>query len=138
MYAVRSECLPNSAGGLDHSFIVSGPATHHHRFPQRRPRRWAFGLQRAQAGQDIVRGPRGSLNERHQIVVASHDSLLVVTTSTFENRPHTQRPSKRQQCGLRRWAEEPGVDRWEGTFPSEEAAQAWAAIDALGRATRLH
>ncbi|HSO65060.1 MAG TPA: hypothetical protein VLQ78_08150, partial [Ornithinibacter sp.] len=34
---------------------------------------------------------------------------------------------------LRRWADEPGVDRWAGTFPSEEAAQAWAAIDSLAR-----
>jgi hypothetical protein len=39
----------------------------------------------------------------------------------------------RAECGLRRWASEPGVDRWEGTFPCEEAAQAWAAIDALAR-----
>ena len=39
----------------------------------------------------------------------------------------------RAECGLRRWVEEPGVDRWEGTFPSEDAAQAWAAIDALAR-----
>ncbi len=34
---------------------------------------------------------------------------------------------------LRRWVDEPGVDKWEGTFPSEEAAEAWAAIDALAR-----
>ena len=39
----------------------------------------------------------------------------------------------RAACGLRRWVEEPGVDRWEGTFPSEDAARAWAAIDALAR-----
>jgi hypothetical protein len=39
----------------------------------------------------------------------------------------------RSASGLRRWAEEPGVDRWEGTFPSEEAATAWAAIDALAQ-----
>ncbi len=39
----------------------------------------------------------------------------------------------RQECGLRRWAAEPGVDRWEGTFPSEDAARAWAAVDALAR-----
>ncbi len=39
----------------------------------------------------------------------------------------------RAQCGLRRWVAEPGVDRWEGTFPSEDAARAWAAIDALAR-----
>ena len=25
------------------------------------------------------------------------------------------------------------MDRWEGTFPSEDAAKAWAAIDALAR-----
>ena len=37
----------------------------------------------------------------------------------------------RAACGLRRWVAEPGVDRWEGTFPSEDAATAWAAIDAL-------
>ena len=42
-----------------------------------------------------------------------------------------QRATKaREQCSLRRWAEEPGVDRWEGTFPSEDAARAWASIDA--------
>ena len=42
-----------------------------------------------------------------------------------------QRATKaREQCSLRRRAEEPGVDRWEGTFPSEDAALAWAAIDA--------
>ena len=39
----------------------------------------------------------------------------------------------RAESGLRRWADEPGVDKWEGTFPSEEAARAWAAIDALAR-----
>ncbi len=39
----------------------------------------------------------------------------------------------REQCGLRRWADEPGVDKWVGTFPSEEAAHAWAAIDALAQ-----
>ena len=39
----------------------------------------------------------------------------------------------REECGLRRWVDEPGVDHWEGTFPSEEAARAWAAIDALAR-----
>ncbi|MFL6154184.1 MAG: HNH endonuclease signature motif containing protein [Ornithinibacter sp.] len=39
----------------------------------------------------------------------------------------------RAESGLRRWVDEPGVDKWEGTFPSEEAAQAWAAIDALAR-----
>ena len=39
----------------------------------------------------------------------------------------------RAESGLRRWVEEPGVDRWEGTFPSEDAARAWAAIDALAQ-----
>jgi len=34
---------------------------------------------------------------------------------------------------LRRWAEEPGVDRWSGSFPSEQAALGWAAVDALAR-----
>src|SRR6478752_3686828 len=44
---------------------------------------------------------------------------------------HQRAARARAQCGLRRWVEEPGVDRWEGTFPSEDAAKAWAAIDAL-------
>ncbi len=39
----------------------------------------------------------------------------------------------RGECGLHRWVAEPGVDRWEGTFPSLDAARAWAAIDALAR-----
>jgi len=39
----------------------------------------------------------------------------------------------RAECGLRRWAEEPGVDRWSGSFPSEQAALGWAAVDALAR-----
>ncbi len=42
----------------------------------------------------------------------------------------------RERCSLRRWAEEPGVDKWEGTFPSEDAAHAWAAIDARAQQLR--
>ena len=37
----------------------------------------------------------------------------------------------RTSTGLRRWVSEPGVDTWLGTFPSEDAAAAWAAIDRL-------
>ena len=37
----------------------------------------------------------------------------------------------RANTGLRRWVGEPGVDEWHGTFPSEDAASAWAAIDRL-------
>jgi len=37
----------------------------------------------------------------------------------------------RAETGLRRWVAEPGVDTWHGTFPSEDAALAWAAIDRL-------
>ena len=37
----------------------------------------------------------------------------------------------RAATGLRRWVAEPGVDEWHGTFPSEDAATAWAAIDGL-------
>ncbi len=37
----------------------------------------------------------------------------------------------RAETGLRRWVAEPGVDEWHGTFPSEDAASAWAAIDRL-------
>lgn len=39
----------------------------------------------------------------------------------------------RRETGLRRWAAEPGVDAWHGTFPSEQSAQAWAAVDSLAR-----
>ncbi|MGG5259856.1 HNH endonuclease signature motif containing protein [Phycicoccus avicenniae] len=39
----------------------------------------------------------------------------------------------REASGLRRWVDEPGVDTWLGTFPSEEACTAWAAIDALAQ-----
>jgi len=43
----------------------------------------------------------------------------------------------RKGVGLRRWVGEPGTDRWGGSFPSEHAARAWAAIDALARQYRL-
>ncbi|MBM6400691.1 HNH endonuclease signature motif containing protein [Phycicoccus sonneratiae] len=39
----------------------------------------------------------------------------------------------RAASSLRRWVDEPGVDTWHGTFPSEEACAAWAAIDALAQ-----
>ncbi len=39
----------------------------------------------------------------------------------------------RAESRLERWAGEPGVDTWHGTFPSEEAAVAWAAVDALAQ-----
>ena len=39
----------------------------------------------------------------------------------------------RKDLGLERWAGEPGTERWAGSFPSEDAARAWAAIDVLAR-----
>ncbi|MBD3785318.1 MAG: HNH endonuclease, partial [Micrococcales bacterium] len=39
----------------------------------------------------------------------------------------------RSASSLRRWVDEPGLDTWLGTFPSEEACTAWAAIDALAQ-----
>ncbi len=39
----------------------------------------------------------------------------------------------RCESALRRWVDEPGVDTWLGTFPSEEACRAWAAVDALAQ-----
>ncbi|MBD3783050.1 MAG: HNH endonuclease, partial [Micrococcales bacterium] len=39
----------------------------------------------------------------------------------------------RSASSLRRWVDEPGVDTWLGTFPSEEACAAWAAVDALAQ-----
>ncbi|MBR7743324.1 HNH endonuclease [Phycicoccus sp. BSK3Z-2] len=39
----------------------------------------------------------------------------------------------RSESRLERWAGEPGVDTWHGTFPSEEALVAWAAIDDLAQ-----
>jgi hypothetical protein len=44
----------------------------------------------------------------------------------------------RAESGLRRWADEPGVDHWEGTFPAEDAAPAWAALDALAQQYRTN
>ena len=43
--------------------------------------------------------------------------------------------ARRARAGsrLERWASEPWVDTWHGTFPSEEAALAWAAVDALAQ-----
>lgn len=43
----------------------------------------------------------------------------------------------RKRVGLRRWMGEQGTDSWGGSFPSERAARAWAAIDALARRYRL-
>ncbi|MGA8047934.1 MAG: HNH endonuclease signature motif containing protein [Dermatophilaceae bacterium] len=42
----------------------------------------------------------------------------------------------RTAVALRRWVGEPGTDSWGGSFPSERAAVAWAAIDALARRYR--
>ncbi|MGG5260709.1 HNH endonuclease signature motif containing protein [Phycicoccus avicenniae] len=39
----------------------------------------------------------------------------------------------RRGTGLRRWVAEPGVDAWYGTFPFEQSAAAWSAIDRLAR-----
>lgn len=39
----------------------------------------------------------------------------------------------RSESSLQRWVDEPGVDTWHGTFPSEEACAAWAAIDRLAQ-----
>jgi hypothetical protein len=39
----------------------------------------------------------------------------------------------RSESSLRRWVDEPGVDTWLGTFPSEEACAAWGAIDELAQ-----
>lgn len=43
----------------------------------------------------------------------------------------------RSDVGLRRWTGAPGTDSWGAVFPSERAATAWAAIDALARQYRL-
>jgi hypothetical protein len=40
---------------------------------------------------------------------------------------------RRAETGLQRWAGEPGVDVWHGTFPTEDSAPAWAALDDLAR-----
>lgn len=39
----------------------------------------------------------------------------------------------RAASSLRRWVDEPGTDTWLGTFPSEEACPAWAAVDDLAQ-----
>lgn len=56
---------------------------------------------------------------------------LLATLSPDLLRQRAQRA--RSESSLRRWVDEPGVDTWLGTFPSEDASRAWAAIDALAR-----
>jgi hypothetical protein len=76
-------------------------------------------------------------------VVTALDSHLGDDASTLRQRTRVllsrispdlvrQRADRaRASTGLRRWVAEPGVDEWHGTFPSEDAASAWAAIDKL-------
>ncbi len=76
-------------------------------------------------------------------VVAALDSHLGEDSTSLRRRTRVllsrispdlvrQRAQKaRNNTGLRRWVAEPGVDEWHGTFPSEDAATAWAAIDRL-------
>ena len=75
---------------------------------------------------------RGALRGRGRCAPAA-----AVPAGAGPDQPRPAAPAGRRgpgpECGLRRWADEPGVDRWEGTFPSEDAARAWAAIDALAR-----
>ena len=42
----------------------------------------------------------------------------------------------RRDRSVRRWAQEPGVDAWFGTFPAEQSAVAWAAVDDLAQRYR--
>ncbi len=42
----------------------------------------------------------------------------------------------RRDRSVRRWAHEPGVDAWFGTFPAERSALAWAAVDDLAQRYR--
>ncbi|MFQ6173446.1 DUF222 domain-containing protein, partial [Oryzobacter sp. R7] len=74
-------------------------------------------------------------------VVAALDAHLHRDSTTLRKRARTllarvspdllsRRAEKaRTHTGLRRWAGEPGVDTWYGTFPCEDAATAWAVID---------
>ena len=72
----------------------------------------------------LVRAPR----RRRLDAAAAHPGAALA---------HLPRPGPRARqagpgrTGLRRWVAEPGVDEWHGTFPSEDAASAWAAIDRL-------
>lgn len=42
----------------------------------------------------------------------------------------------RRDRSVRRWAHEPGVDAWFGTFPAERSALAWAAVDDVAQRYR--
>lgn len=42
----------------------------------------------------------------------------------------------RRDRSVRRWAHEPGVDAWFGTFPAERSGVAWAAVDDLAQRYR--
>ena len=74
----------------------------------------------AALGEHLHTGTAPQLRRRCRTVLSRVSPDLVVQRAR----------QAREQCALRRWAEEPGVDKWEGTFPSQDAARAWAAIDA--------
>ncbi len=94
----------------------------------RRPRaRRGAGRCRA----DRRRGPRRAPASRARSALRRRCRRLLARISPDLLRQRAERV--RSECGLRRWVAEPGVDAWWGTFPSEDAAAAWAAIDDLAR-----
>lgn len=66
-------------------------------------------------------GPRLRRRVRHLLARVCPDAL----------RRRAERA--RGESSLRRWVDEPGVDTWLGTFPADEARDAWAAVDALAQ-----
>ena len=85
--------------------------------PRSRPRSW--------------RRWRGGSGWRTPPASAAGPAALLARISPDLLRQRAQRA--RSESSLRRWVDEPGVDTWLGTFPSEEACRAWAAIDELAQ-----
>ena len=85
----------------------------------------------AEVAETVVAALDGHLRRETAPALRRRCRRLLARISPDLLRQRTERA--RSECGLRRWVSEPGVDAWWGTFPSEDAAAAWAAIDELAR-----
>jgi len=88
----------------------------------------------AEVAAAVVQALHGSLDHETGPQLRARCRRVLATISPDLLRQRA--PRARESCRLRRWAQEPGVDQWEGTFPSEDAARAWAAIDARAHQLR--
>lgn len=86
-------------------------------------------------GRTVLEALSGDLSTRSGPALRKKTRDILFTLSPDLLRKRLK--ESRKGVGLRRWVGEPGTDRWGGSFPSEHAARAWAAIDTLARQYRL-